>query len=280
MLPNKIGVGTSTYMNLPLGEALEGISKAGFSYVEVAAIKGILEHIQPGKMGTFELQLFEEELQNSNLKLVAIAAYSDLTKEENVPYMKTCIDLAGKLGAQFVTTGVNNQGNDSSQSAIKQFYAHIKELGEYAVEKGIIIGLETHGGIVATGRQAAKVVQRINSQAIKISYDTGNVIFHGGVRPEEDLKYALEYLGYVHLKDKIGDRGIWNFPPLGEGTIDFELLFDMLAKEKYSGPFTAEIEFDEDTRFQKGTRRTVEMVNQAVKKSHNFLTGRIGSLAD
>jgi L-ribulose-5-phosphate 3-epimerase len=270
MLKNKVGVATTSYMGLALEDALKGVSKAGFSYVEIAAAKGIIEHIRPDKMGSVEVESLRKQLKSCNLELVTISGHSDLTKVENVPYIKSCINLAKKLGAEFVTTGVDG---DSLQVAIQQFYKNMEELGEYAVEKGVTICLETHGGFVATGKEVAKVVQNINSEGVKINYDTANVIFYGGVRPEEDLKYALENLGHVHLKDKIGGKGIWNFPPLGEGTVDFELLFKMFIEKGYSGPFTIEIEFQEDTK------RTLELVNLAVKKSHDTLDNLFSRLS-
>lgn len=271
MLTNKIGVTTTSYAALSLKDALRGISKAGFRYVEIAAARGVikLEHIKPDKMGHIEVESLRKQLENCNLELMSISGHSELTKIENVAYTKACIDIAKELGAEYVTTAA---GNDNSPLAVKRFYKNMEELGEYALEKGITIALETHGTIITTGKEAAKVVQKINSEAVKINYDTANVIFWRGVRPEEDLKYALEYLGHMHLKDKIGGKGVWNFPPLGDGTTDFELICNMLVKKGYSGPLSVEIEF------QKETKRTVESVNRAVKKSHDFLDSLLPKL--
>jgi len=264
-LENKIGVSTSTYMGFPLEDALRGISRAGFSYIEIAAIKGILEHIRPDKITHKELLSLRKKLNQYNLKILSIAAYSDLTKVENVPYLKKSIDLAKKIGAKLIITGVNNEGGDNSKPAISRFYENIRVIGEYAKKNQITIGLETHGGIVSTGEETVTVVKKVNSASVKVSYDTGNVIFHGGVRPENDIMYILDQVGHVHLKDKIGGKGVWNFPPLGDGDIDFLLIFNILEKKGYSGPLSVEVEF------QKHTERTLELVNQAVKKSYDFL---------
>ena len=53
---------------------------------------------------------------------------------------------------------------------------------------GIDICLETHGGLLATGEISKKLIQDIGKDNISINYDPGNVIFYGGVRPEDDIK--------------------------------------------------------------------------------------------
>ncbi len=269
MIDNKVGVCTVGYMGLTLEDAIKGISKAGFSYIEIAAVRGILEHIRPDKMTTADTDSLMQQLKDYNLELVSVSGHSDLTKRENISYIKSCIDLAEKVGAEFVNTG----GGENSDDTLTQFYKNMKELGEYALEKGITIGLETHGGICSTGKETAELVRNINSEGVKINYDTANVIFYSGTRPEEDIKYALDYIGHVHLKDKIGGKGYWNQPPLGDGDIDFELLFQLLIDRGYTGPFMIEIEFEKDTK------RTVKLVDEAVKKSHDFVDNLFSKLS-
>ena len=87
-----------------------------------------------------------------------------------------------------------------------------------------------------------EVIKKINSPWIRINYDTGNVIFYGGVRPEEDVVAALPYLAHIHLKDKRGGKKVWDFPPIGMGEIDFPRIFEILLEQGYSGPISVEIE--------------------------------------
>ena len=86
-----------------------------------------------------------------------------------------------------------------------------------------------------TGKIGAEIIKTINHPNIKLNYDTANVVFYGNTRPEEDMKYALPYMGYVHLKESgNGKFGEWNFPALGEGVLDFDKIFDML--KQFDGP--------------------------------------------
>lgn len=272
MIKNKVSIGTLSYRGLTLDDALRGISKAGFSCIEIAALNGTIQHIRPDTMTKAEVDFLKKQINGHNLELVTVAGHSDLTKAESVAYIKSCIDIAEEMGAEFVTTGA---GEGDSKDAISQFYRNMEELGQYALEKGITIALENDGGICATGKETAKLVRNINSEGVKINYDTCNSIYFGdsGVDLEEDLKYTLDYLGHVHLKDKIGGKGIFNFPALGEGTIDFGLLLRILIDKGYTGPLSVEIEFQEDTKL------TAEFVDQAVKRSHDFLDNLLFKLS-
>jgi sugar phosphate isomerase/epimerase len=67
----------------------------------------------------------------------------------------------------------------------------------------------------------------------------------------------------LHLKDDgSGKKGDWNFPPLGQGLVDFEIIFEKIAD--YQGPIDVEIEFD-------GKERTLDEINEAVAQSYQFL---------
>ncbi len=257
----KVGVLTNTYGKFSLDEALKGSAEAGFKYVELLAIPGT-KHIVLEKMGEEEVEKLKEKLKGYGLEPTSVSAHSDLTKKEGVKYIKKAIDFAKSISAGVVNTGAGEADSPEGASA---FYENMKELSKYAQEKEIIIGLETHGSILGTGEAGLAVMKRINSDFVRINYDTANVIFYAGVRPEEDIHKIIDYIAHLHLKDKIGGKRVWNFPALGEGEIDFKVIFDALEKKGFSGPMGVEIEFD-------GTgKETLEEVNQAVKTSYEFL---------
>ena len=47
----------------------------------------------------------------------------------------------------------------------------------------------------------------------------------------------------MHLKDKRGGKGDWDFPAPGDGTIDFAGILGLLEAGGYDGPLSVEIEF-------------------------------------
>ena len=108
-------------------------------------------------------------------------------------------------------------------------------------------------------------MQRIGSESIKINYDTANVIFYSGLRPEEDIHFAAANVAHVHLKDKLGGKQVCNFPGLGQGDIDFTRIFDTLEQAGYQGPFSIEIELTHETE------RNGELIDKAFVDSLAYL---------
>ena len=261
-MKKNIAVVTSTYPNYSGKEAIEGISKAGFKYIELASAPSYFEHI-PRPETKLNKEIVDgvlKECKDHGLTLQCIAGHTRLMKEKGVETFKKVIDFANLAGVKFVTTDTGEvKGKDDE----KKFYSDIRELGDYAKDKGITICLEMHGGWCNSGKIGAEIIKTANHTNIKLNYDTGNVVFYGNVRPEEDLQYALPYMGHVHLKDDgSGKFQDWNFPALGEGILDFDKIFELL--KKFDGFGSVEIEFE-------GKEHSLEEINQAVKTSYDFL---------
>lgn len=257
-MKNVVGVMSSTYVHYGLEEALEGIASAGFKYVELATIPGMMDHVF---FDTSDPRISGKLCKEYGLTLLAIGAHERLMKEDAMETFKTCIDIAHELGVHYITTGT---GDVESADDRERFYKEISLLGEYAAKRDVNICLEIHGDWLSNGRAGAEIVKKIGMRNIKINYDTANTVFYGNTRPEEDIKNALDCLGYVHLKDKRGGYKVWDFPALGEGEIKFNPILEVLRD--YDGPIAVEIEFD-------GKERPLAEINGAVKKSYKFLQG-------
>ena len=98
-----------------------------------------------------------------------------------------------------------------------------------------------------------------------MGYDTANALFYGNINLSEDLDASMDAIRYFHLKDKGGERTVWDFPALGKGWIDFPMIFDKLEQAGNDSPFSIEIEFT-----QAGSKN-LEEVNQAVRDSAEYL---------
>ncbi len=66
-----------------------------------------------------------------------------------------------------------------------------------------------------------------------------------GADPYEDIVYALPRLVHFHFKDKAGGKGVFNFPPPGDGDLDMPRLLKIALDAGYKGPVSAEVEFDD-----------------------------------
>jgi len=268
-MKQKIGATTSCWTGFTLENALQGISKVGLKHVELSSMyevcdsKGdIAEHVVPENMREEDFKILKKKIQSYSLSPMSISGHVDLVKSEGVEALIRRIDLARKIGASVVNT---KTGDPSSQEEIKNFFKHVEEVAEYAAHNKIFIGLETSGQYFNTAKKAVPILKKINSEYVKLNYDTANVIYYEDVLPEDDMEYGVEYLVHIHLKDKRGGKGEYDFPALGKGNINFDKIFNILSKYNYNGPLSIEIEFDGKHN------KTLPEVNEAVKESCEFL---------
>ncbi len=262
---NPLAVTTITYLPFALDDALEGIASAGFSNIELSAIPGVCEHVKVG-MDDPAVRKARSKIAESGLRVIALSAHADLTTPQGVAYTHQALDLAPKFDAAILNTAVGGPSNENEDEAL--FLEAIGELAEHAQRNGILITIEVHGQLTGTGASCAEVVRKVNHPSVRVNYDTANCIYFGDTVPYEDLEQSLRDTAYVHLKDKRGGKGIWNFPALGQGEIDLERVLEILRDGSYAGPLCVEIEFE------RGPYPTLEQVNRAVRDSYAFLRTR------
>jgi L-ribulose-5-phosphate 3-epimerase len=231
---------TNSYHTYSLDEALAGIARAGFKYVELSAVEGWTEHV-PLDASDAQVAEIKAKMAALGLQAASLSGHSDLTTAHGLEVGKKAVDLCTKFGLSLMNTAIG--GHYSEDENKEAFMSHIHELADYAAARGINVGLEVHGDIMATGAISIPLIQEIGRKNVGINYDTANCVFYGDVKAVDDLPATLPYLVSVHLKDKVGGKKEWNFPAVGEGEVDFAAILAILKQGGYSGPLSVEIEF-------------------------------------
>jgi len=111
---------------------------------------------------------------------------------------------------------------------------------------------------VQTFEEIDKLMDMTDPELVYLLYDTGHLVF-AGEDPEPILRKYVNRIKHVHLKDvrkevlyrvkqedwsflKAVKEGVFTVP--GDGMIDFEPLFKILADNDYAGWFVVEAEQD------------------------------------
>jgi len=250
----KIAACSAIYKDFSLEEALAGIADAGYRFVEVAAMPGWCEHVDPHKPETVDT--LRRSLDKTGLALVAISAHCDLLEAQQRGKLMDTIALAQALGCGFVVTSPGAGGDDRRAERIRA----LRELDACCGRHGVKLALEPHGEL-GGGALLSELIEAAGTEHVCINYDTANVLFFMGLDPLSDIKAAQARLAHVHFKDKRGPKGVWDFPPVGQGELDFGKVIGWLREIGYDGCISVEIEFTPDAK------HTYAQLNAAVKAS-------------
>jgi sugar phosphate isomerase/epimerase len=266
-MPDRLAASTNSYHSYSLEQALDGIARAGFTSVELTSVPGWTEHVNRNADDA-ELQRVRDLLAQHGLTAVSLSGHSDLVSDTGVTEFRKALDIARKLGIDKITTSTGGHADTSAGSLDDQREAFLERIGPLADEAardGIDLCLETHGGLLATGVMAKELIERIGRPNIGINYDPGNVIFYGDTRPETDLPEAVDRVMHMHIKDQIGGAGVWNFPQIGTGDVDYPALFAILDAAGFDGPCSVELEF------QGEPWPTLDEVDRAMAESYRYV---------
>jgi len=289
-MSNLLVCGTVTYRQQSLERALEGIAKSGFRAIEVSCISAYCDHIFPEHMSAGDMDRLAKLVASFGLRIASIAGHIDLgwplmgkranvaqfpqlAKDVDIAHegfvrLRSRIDLASHMGVEIVNTGI---GVTSDPKEVERFYKEFDALLAYAEKRKIKIGLESHAGLTETAAVTLALCNKLGRPNLGLNYDAANVRFYTGLDPVADLesceKELRDRIVHVHIKDHRGGKGNWDFPPLGEGEVNFKKLAEIFRRVGYRGPYSLEIQF-----LGPGTTDpTPEFIDQGIAASYRFM---------
>lgn len=234
---------TIVFAPFTIDQALEGLAAAGYRACEIGAVKGWFEHIDPDTVSDAEIARIGRKLNDLGLTPVSLSGHAQLQTEEGAARFGRAIDIAAALGMRIVNTYTGDARTDEEREA---YFANVAELCDRAARHGLKIGMETDSNMLPTAESGVAILDRIDRpDVLGFNYDPGNVVYYAGADPLTDVRFALPRLVHFHFKDKVGGKGVFNFPPPGDGKLDMRGLLAILDEAGYTGPLSAEVEFDE-----------------------------------
>lgn len=157
--------------------------------------------------------------------------------DAEIAYVKRWIDHCAVLGAPHLRVFAGDPKGLSKEDAIKQCVRAFKQCGDYAAERGVMLGVENHGGVVSQAPALEQIITETNHDWVRVNLDSGN--FYSAT-PYEDLARLAPYAVNVQFKVEI------NQVPGGKQPADFARVLGILRKANYQGFVTLEYEADED----------------------------------
>jgi sugar phosphate isomerase/epimerase len=159
-------------------------------------------------------------------------------REAEIALTKKWIDHCAIIGAPHIRVFAGTQPKDAEPAATKKLCIQaLEECCDYAGKKGIFLGLENHGGIVAEADGLLEIVRAVKSPWLGVNLDTGN--FHTD-DPYGDLAKCAPYAVNVQYKVEVQYRG----KPKQLG--DMPRVIKILRDANYQGYVALEYEARED----------------------------------
>lgn len=263
----QVAINSNTYHGYSLEETIKGASEAGFSQIEIAAVRDHTSHVLPD-MSEKELLAVKQMLKDYGMTCIGVSAHSNLLDTEGVANLVKSIKLAEVFECDYIASATGDSHDDADviedQSILVE---NLQPVLKKCVAANKTLVLETHGNNFATGASILSLIESVEKHQdhLRINYDTGNVIFYGDTEPYEDLERTVGYVDFIHLKDKKGADDEWDFPAIGDGKLDYQRIVDILKEGNFTGPISVEIEFTP------AGPEGLEEVNRSVQRSYQYL---------
>ena len=160
-------------------------------------------------------------------------------RDAQIADVKKWIDRSAVLGAPHIRVfaGAPAKGFDAGE-ARKLCISALEECAEYAGRKGIFLGLENHGGLVAEVSGMLEILKAVMSPWFGVNFDSGN--FHGA-DPYAELAQIAPYAVNAQIKVEIRRAGAKVAEPS-----DVPRLVKILRDANYQGWVALEYEAKED----------------------------------
>lgn len=161
-------------------------------------------------------------------------------RDREIASVKAWIDYAAIMGAPFCRVFAGGVPKGASyEQTLAWCIECIEAVSEYGGNRGVMVGLETHGGITSTAEQTLRIVEGVKDDWFGLNLDIAN--YHTEDPYAEAAKVA-RYAITVHLKTEVSPAGKPKQP------MDFKRVIEILRAVNYRGYLTIEHEAAEDPR--------------------------------
>lgn len=156
---------------------------------------------------------------------------------QDIEHAKRWIDHYSFLGAPVIRIFAGTQPSDDTwDSTLSRCVAACDKLGQYAQSKGMMLGLENHGGVTAKAEGLLEILRGIQSKSIGINFDSGN--FRSTSDPYLELEQIAPFAVNAQLKVDM-------FPNGKREDADIQRILSILRTANYSGWVALEYEAEE-----------------------------------
>lgn len=177
------------------------------------------------------------------VEIYSISVRSELTKpsaadrRKEVESLYRWIDVSNALGASHIRVfGGTVPKGVTEEQAVPWVVECLQRAADYASTKGVILGLENHGGICTRAERVIEMVDKVDSPWVAINLDTGNFRSDVFKQIEMCLPKTVNIQVKVEMLDESGKKT----------KQDWDRVVKMVADSGYKGYLALEYEAEDD----------------------------------
>jgi len=189
------------------------------------------------------LQSLRRKAYLNAVEIPSIAIRSNLCKksqreqQQEAAWLMHWVDVSERLGASHIRIFGGTVPDGTSEDEAAGWVTEIlKRSADYAASKGVILGLENHGGITLYAKRIISIVKAVDHPFVGINLDTGNFRSKAYEQIATCVPYAVNSQFKVNLRLEDGTHG----------PSDWDRIVKMFADGGYRGYMALEYEAEED----------------------------------
>ena len=169
----------------------------------------------------------------------------DRALDEQMQMLNRAIDLCKRFDSPFIRIFSFWKKGPISPEVEDRIADLMVRPAEVAHRAGVTLLLENeHACYLGTGKEAARVIEKVGSPALKMIWDPGNGFMAGEQPFPSGYQAALPHIAHIHIKDaRVGDDGKLEWTVVGEGEIDYVGQFKALKESGYEGCVSLETHY-------------------------------------
>jgi len=232
----------------------------GFDCIEfIFEEKDEKKHPLMNKDGIKQIGQLESE---TGIKILSICAdyfmdfplHKGFQIEESISILQRLISNSAIFGVRNIVIPCVDQSSLSSSEEISLFVQSMNKCIPLAEKTNITLALETD----LSPKNFLELLIKLKSSCIKVNYDMGNSASLGH-NPKEEIEAYGKWITDVHIKDRVYKGST---VPLGNGNVDFQVVFNKLREINFSGIYIFQPARKEAGREKETIKEYMTFINQ------------------
>ncbi len=158
-------------------------------------------------------------------------------RQAQLNLVRLWVDLSVDLGARCLRVFAGPVPSEGSARTGRRWVSEcLEECVAYSAERGVVLALENHGGVVERPEGLLEILGRVRSEWLGAKLDTGNF---DSSDPYADLAQCAPYAVSTHIKTELRRNGLVEKADIGA-------IAEILRRAGYRGYMNLEYEAAED----------------------------------